>query len=172
MSAPLNRTLDQHTGDVRPNPNPDTAAYLAVMAWIDAEPTRALVGCTPSMVAAVAIDAYRKTSTDPNILAEARSELDDALTQLRRVTESNHGLAIFAGQYEAERSELREERDDLLREVGSLRDDAVRVQELEAENERLVGQIQTLTGHNVDLIGEAEHRTAEVCDEADAGEAL
>lgn len=40
------------------------AAYRAVNEWIDAEPSdgvrRALVGCTPSMVAGVAVKAYVK----------------------------------------------------------------------------------------------------------------
>ena len=35
-----------------------TAANRAVMAWIDADPGRDLVGCTPSMVAGVAINAF------------------------------------------------------------------------------------------------------------------
>ncbi|OBK22543.1 hypothetical protein [Mycobacterium asiaticum] len=37
----------------------ECAAYKAVTDWIDAQPSRGLIGCTPSMVAGVAINAYR-----------------------------------------------------------------------------------------------------------------
>lgn len=40
-----------------------TAANKAVMAWIDADPRRGLVGCTPAMIAQVAIDAYLEAVT-------------------------------------------------------------------------------------------------------------
>ena len=35
------------------------AATRAVMAWIDADPRRALVGCAESMIVGIAINAYR-----------------------------------------------------------------------------------------------------------------
>lgn len=38
------------------------AASKAVAAWFDADPSRGLIGCTPSMVAGVAINAYQSAS--------------------------------------------------------------------------------------------------------------
>lgn len=40
-----------------------TAACRAVLQWIDADPSRDLVGCTPAMVAHVAVLAYKRAIT-------------------------------------------------------------------------------------------------------------
>ncbi|MDP7729523.1 hypothetical protein [Mycobacterium sp. TY813] len=37
----------------------ECAAYKAVTDWLDEQPSRGLIGCTPSMVAGVALNAYR-----------------------------------------------------------------------------------------------------------------
>lgn len=38
----------------------ECAASKAVTDWFDAQPSRGLLGCTPSMVAGIAINAYRQ----------------------------------------------------------------------------------------------------------------
>lgn len=38
----------------------DVAAAKAVAEWIDADPARELIGCTPAMLAQVALSAARK----------------------------------------------------------------------------------------------------------------
>lgn len=46
------------------------AANKAVMEWIDADSSRKLIGCTPAMVAQLAVDAYRKRIRQGVVLAD------------------------------------------------------------------------------------------------------
>jgi len=52
-----------------------TRAYKAVADWIDADTGRSLFGCTPSMVAGVAINAYRVALTEDHGSACKYAEL-------------------------------------------------------------------------------------------------
>lgn len=59
-AVPLSRPQRKGTHSAPAEFVADTAAAGAVMQWIDSDPNRGLVGCTPAMVAGVAVNAYRK----------------------------------------------------------------------------------------------------------------
>lgn len=68
--GPVVTAADHFTSNERIEFDAQTAAARAVMDWIDADPARALVGCTPSMIATLAVNAYQDSV---NASLEAKS---------------------------------------------------------------------------------------------------
>lgn len=59
-NAELRCRLDESTPTPQAEFEADLEAYEAVRKWVDETPGVMLVGCTPSMIAGVALNAYRK----------------------------------------------------------------------------------------------------------------
>lgn len=114
------------------------AASRSVMAWLDLDPGRGLIGCTPAMISQVAVDAYcRMGGGSADDLAGVRAELDNVMFEFRRLGESIAGLTSLTNSYHSERDDAIESRDQYRDE----RDEArTRVGELEAELRELRGE--------------------------------
>lgn len=103
MSAPAFRSVDQHTGDVanRGDFDAECAANRAVMDWIDADPSRRLVGCTPAMVAGLAVNAYRETLGSAPVVAEPEPDSAKIRRDLAHLIDRYHRDAADADQQAA-----------------------------------------------------------------------
>lgn len=83
----------QQQGDRPADFDAVTAAYRAVMEWIerpDADPRRGLTGCTPAMVAGVAINAYRAA-----LLSVGHDDLAAHITAISNAWRSHYPMSAL-----------------------------------------------------------------------------
>lgn len=110
-----------------------TAASVAVMDWLDADEYRAVIGCTPAMVAQIAVNAYRQArdaaiiTTTPELITDGLADIracaayvSDGPTHLQVLKlseEAGEAAAAYIGWTGNPRPGKESTRDDFIKEV-------------------------------------------------------